>query len=123
MKSKEFLKDRLFQIYLVLKNINIKYQYLNESKIHLVEITPMSEFVHNKEYISMEKELVADFKRNFSSAKLVFVSENSLMRVKAAEFSYIREKGKNLIENRSFKSYSPFFSLTVTRDPHNFRRL
>jgi hypothetical protein len=123
MKSKEFLKDRLFQIYLVLKNINIKYQYLNESKIHLVEITPMSEFVHNKEYISMEKELVADFKRNFSSSKLVFVSENSLIRVKSAEFSYIREKGKNLIENRSFKNYSPFFSLTVTRDPQNFRRL
>ncbi len=123
MKSKEFLnRPPVSNLLSSIKNINFKYQYLNESNIHLVEVTPWREFVHDKEYISMEQKLVADFKRNFSSTKLIFVSDNSLMHVGTAEFSYLRENGKNFIESRSIKNYSPFFSLTVTRDLNNLRR-
>lgn|GEM_PF-2403353 len=122
-RSKEFLKERLFRIYKSIKNINIKYQYFREGNLHLAEVTPMREFVNNKEYISMEKKLTEDFNKKFPLSKLIFVSENSLMRVNSPEFSFSRLSGKNLIVSRSIKNYSPYFSLTVTEDLSNLRKL
>lgn len=121
-KIKEFLKDRCLQIYMATKNINIKYQFFKECNLHLIEVFPQEEFVNNKEYISMEKKLAEDFKENFSSGKLAFVSENSIMRVKSPEFSFSRLSGKTLIESRSLKNYSPYFKLTVTGDLQGLKR-
>lgn len=116
MTSKEFLKERLFQIFSSIKNISIKYQFLKEGKLHLTEIIPILEYSNPKELMILQTKLLNDFNEKFSPEKLVFVGENSLLNLESPEFSFSRVKGKSIIETRSFMNYSPSFTLTVTED-------
>lgn len=119
MVSKEFLKERLYRIFNSINNITIKYQYKKES-CHLVEITPSREYLNDPELVVLQTKLLHDFRQKFLSEKLVFVDENSSLNIESPEFSFSRVKGKSIIETRSFKNYSPSFTLTVKDDLQKF---
>ena len=87
MNPKEFIKLRLREIYDAVKTINIKYEFREQDDTHLIEITPLAEFNDNIQYVEMERDLLYDFNDKYFPSTILFVSEDSLNRVAAAEFS------------------------------------
>jgi hypothetical protein len=106
MNPKEFIKNRLREIYETVKSINIKYEFREHEDTHLIEITPVSEFNDNSRYHELERELLFDFNDQYFPSTILFVSEDSLNRVAIPEFSLkmIREEfsikiDKNAVEH------------------------
>jgi hypothetical protein len=123
MKSKEFLKDRLFRIFSSISNLSIKYQHFSEKNLHLIQIIPLQDVLADQNFIVQKLNLIHDFKKNFPAEKLTFVDENSNVKLTSPEFSFSKIKGKSVIETRSLQSYSPSFTLMVTEDVNKIRSL
>jgi hypothetical protein len=123
MKSKEFLKDRLFRIFSSMNNLSIKYQHFSEKNLHLIQIIPLKDVLADQNFITLQLNLIRDFQKNFPAEKLTFVDETSKVKLTSPEFSFSKTKGKSIIETRSLRSYSPSFTLMVTEDVNKIRSL
>jgi hypothetical protein len=92
MNSKEFLSGRLSEIFNIVKSINIRYEFREADDTHLIEITPVSEFNDNDEYLEMERDLLFDFNDLFFPSTILFISEDSLNKVTSPDFSFMRQE-------------------------------
>lgn len=90
MSAKEFVISRLRNIFNTVGTININYEYDEIGDTHLIEITPLSEFNDNSDYIELERELLYDFNSKYFPSTILFVSDESLNRVTNPEFSLKR---------------------------------
>lgn len=87
MIPQEFIKIRLREIYETVKSISIKYEFREQENTHLIEITPLSEFNDNSQYIELERDFLYEFNDQYFPATILFVSEDSLNKVTVPEFS------------------------------------
>ncbi len=88
MKSKTFLQSELEKIYSTINNIFIKYEYRTNISTHIIEITPISIFKQNKDYIDLEIELEETFHDLFPKEEILFVTDDSLITVDTPDFEY-----------------------------------
>jgi len=109
MDPKSFLKERLSEIFNKIESINIRYEYSESDDTHLIEVTPVSEFYNNEQYVQLEKELMFDFNERFFPSTILFLSENSLNEILAVDFQFIREQ----FSTKAIQTFDFNFSLNV----------
>lgn len=114
MNPKDFIKNRLRNIYETVKSINIKYEYREFEDAHLIEVTPLSEFNTNEVYNEMERDLLFDFNDSFFPSTILFVSEDSLNKVTSPEFQMMRVKDFYPITN--IQKIKPQWNLPLLPD-------
>ena len=104
MNPKDFIKNRLREIYESVKSISIKYEYREYEDAHLIEVTPLSEFNDNLNYNKMERDLLFDFNDLFFPSTILFVSEDSLNKVISPELQMMRVRDNYpIINSNTFK--------------------
>jgi hypothetical protein len=86
MKSQEYIKERLRGIVNEFPQISFSYQYDKIENLHIVQVTPIEQYVSNQEYKDAEGDLTFDFDNLFFPESLVFVSDESLIQVDEPEF-------------------------------------
>lgn len=87
---KEFLIKELTNIFHKIGTIDIRYEFSKEDDTHLIEVTPVSEFDSNNDYLIMERELLFEFNNLFFPSTVLFVSEGSLNQITSPEFVLMR---------------------------------
>lgn len=81
MNSQNFLKEKLNNLTILFPGIKVKYEIKNRSFTkHIIEISPVNVY-EDKTYMDVESDLSFEFERLFPSEEIMFVSENSLVRV------------------------------------------
>lgn len=124
MKSVDFLSNSLEILHDKFSNCNIRYEFVSNTNVHLVEVTPV-DFYNDDSYINEELLLEEEFENLYPNEEIVFISEGSLNKIEnpllelystkegtiSADFSvmdnfidfseYVAEdyKNENIIEN------------------------
>lgn len=91
MNSKSYLKEKLVEIQNRFKELSIRYQFEEESLMHIVEVLPLDSFKENNEYINMESDLTFDFDNLFYPESVMFISEDSLTKITTPEYELMPE--------------------------------
>ena len=85
MRSKEFLIEKLKELSSKFENIKIRYEYRVSTCSHLVEVIPLAVFDNDDAYMSEEEKLENEFESLFPGEDIVFISEDSLTKIKDPE--------------------------------------
>lgn len=86
MNAKKFIKENLKYIFKKIEGISIRYEHISHINAHVIEITPINIFELDEEYMLLETAFEENFDKEFPSEELVFVSSDSLTKIKNAEF-------------------------------------
>lgn len=86
MSSKEYIKAGLQKLLKLYPQFTFFYQFDEIANLHMVHVEPKNEFESNKAYQNDEADLTFDFDNLFFPESIVFISENSLIRVDSPEF-------------------------------------
>lgn len=97
IEVKEFLREKLNVIFLSLEGVELAYEYRISTNTHIVEVKPLEKF-NSEEYVNMEIALEEAFKERFPYENLLFVSEDSLTKIKTPEFNYSVKLNLNIME-------------------------
>ncbi len=89
--AKEFLIDNLNWLSELFPEIHIRYEIRNNN--HIIEVVPVSVFENDENYLKAEILLEKQFEQFFPDEEIIFISEDSLTRIKNAEYEF----GKNQI--------------------------
>lgn len=84
-EAKAFLKSNLKKIFLELENVEISYEHRASTSTHIVEVKPNSVYKTCEKYINREIELENSFYEIFPNETLLFISEESLTKIKSPE--------------------------------------
>lgn len=76
------IKEQLNTLHTKFPNLKLVYGYDFTTKTHMVEVTPLTEYEHNLAYREAEAKLSHKFDNKFFPEMVMFVSGNSLIRVK-----------------------------------------
>lgn len=85
MKAKVFLEKKLEELFSKFEEIKIRYEYMANTRSHIVEIMPFSLFEENKDYLVEETNIEDEFELLFPTENIVFISEGSLTEIKNAD--------------------------------------
>lgn len=104
MKSIEFLRTKLNELYSKFSNIKIRYEYRTTTYSHLIEVIPLSFFEENEEYMNIEGQIENEFETSFPNENIVFISEDSLTEISHPDFKlgYDVFKYNNEVKNLDF---------------------
>lgn len=86
MKSKEFIEDKLNELYAKFSDIKIRYEYRANTYSHLIEVIPLCFFEENEDYIILETQIEDEFETLFPNENIVFISEGSLSEIVNPDF-------------------------------------
>ena len=86
MKSIEFLATKLNELYARFSDVKIRYEYRANTYSHLIEITPLSFFEENEEYLFFEAKIEDEFEALFPNENIVFISDGSLSEINNPDF-------------------------------------
>lgn len=82
MNSKEFLIERLKELFSKFEDIKIRYEYRKNTYSHIIEVIPLAVFKSNEDYMFAEANLEDEFEHLFPQEDIVFISEGSLTEIK-----------------------------------------
>ncbi|MGM0532517.1 MAG: hypothetical protein ACQER7_14315 [Bacteroidota bacterium] len=88
MKAIEFLTIKLEQLALKFEEIQIRYEYRENTQSHLVEVIPSAFFSNDEDYLREEAILEEKFENQFPNENIVFISEGSLTEIKEPNFIF-----------------------------------
>ncbi len=114
MTSKSYLENELAKIYNKFSKINIKYEFKPNRLSHIIEVNPISTFESN-EFIEVEIILTENFNTIYPNDNLVFISENSIVKIKNPTFTFennnisICFKNNYIITEPIFNNYNQTF--------------
>jgi len=86
MEAKNEIKNWLNGISKIFDDAFFRYEYNKNQNIHIIEVNPL-ELFENKEYLNKEANFAEEFEKKHYPQELLFVSQNSLTRVKNPEFT------------------------------------
>lgn len=86
MNPTEFIKTKLQNIYPKFEGIKIRYENRISTHSHKIEIIPLNIFDENKNYMNEEEKIEHEFEFLYPDENIVFVSSDSLTKIKHAEF-------------------------------------
>ena len=89
--AKEFLIDNLNWLSETFPEIHIRYEI--DTNYHIIEVVPISVFNNNEDYLKAEMFVENRFEEMFPNEEILFISEDSLTKIKNAEYEF----GKDLI--------------------------
>jgi len=84
-EAKAFLISNLKKIFLKLENVEISYEFRDSSQTHIIEVKPNSIYKTCEKYIREEIELENSFYENFPSETMLFITEDSLSKIKSPD--------------------------------------
>lgn len=84
-EAKAFLISNLKKIFLKLENVEISYEFRDSSQTHIIEVKPNSIYKTCEKYIREEIELEDSFYENFPSETMLFITEDSLSKIKSPD--------------------------------------
>jgi len=84
MKSKNFIKNKLKDLYSQFKNIKIRYEY--RANVHIIEVLPFSFYAHNEEYMVAESKIENEFESKFPGEEILFITKGFLIKIMNPEF-------------------------------------
>jgi hypothetical protein len=106
MNSKEYIKAGLQKLLKHYPQFTFFYQFDEKENLHMVQVDPKYEFESNIAYQNDEADLTFDFDNTFFPESIVFICENSLIRVDSPEFilkNYTLFTIEDSLMNYSFK--------------------
>lgn len=86
MKSKEYIKTGLQKLLELYPQLTFFYQFDERTNLHQVLVDPKIEFVSNHAFQNDEADFIFDFDNLFFPESVVFISEDSLIRINSPEF-------------------------------------
>ena len=86
MNSKDFIKEKLNELFSKFGGIQIRYEYRANTQSHIIEIIPLSFFESNAHYMEFEAMIEDEFEQLFTNENIVFVSQDSLTEIKQVDF-------------------------------------
>ncbi len=98
--SVQYIKSYLEETCSLFPSISFRYRFNGNTKTHIVEVRPLSDFQDNEDYACREAEFMFDFEHRFGPETILFVSDESLTKVNDPEFEV---GGKKI---RTFKKKS-----------------
>jgi len=84
MNSKEFLTEKLNELFSKFEGVQIRYEYRVNTQSHIVEVIPLN-FFEGNEYMEAEAMIEEEFESLYQQENIVFISEGSLTEIKHAE--------------------------------------
>lgn len=84
-EAKAFLISNLKKIFLKLENVEISYEFRDCSQTHIIEVKPNSIYKTCEKYINEEIQLEDSFYENFPSETMLFITEDSLTKIKSPD--------------------------------------
>jgi hypothetical protein len=85
MKSTAFVIERIKELSEKFPDIQIRYEYREHKKLHLVEILPLKIF-ESGDYIIEETEFDDDFTEYYPEEDIIFISSDSLNEIRNTDF-------------------------------------
>ena len=101
MKSKEYLINSLKELSDLFSEIQIRYEYREITKSHIVEIIPLCFFDDNEPYIKHEIFLEQEFEKKFPDENIIFVSESSLTEINDSDTILVFDENRFAFESES----------------------
>jgi hypothetical protein len=86
MTSKNFIKDKLTQIWNCFPEVQFRYEFKIHTNTHVIEVIPFSVFEGNEEYMRTESDFEYEFEQMFPEEDILFISEGSLTQIKNVEY-------------------------------------
>ncbi|NLU38558.1 MAG: hypothetical protein GXX78_06670 [Bacteroidales bacterium] len=106
MNSKDFIKHNLSKIWNSFPEVQFRYEFKTHTNTHVIEVTPVSFFEENEEYLDLESDFEYKFEQMFPEEEILFISEGSLTEIRNAEFQI---GGINVnFKNETFYFFSSF---------------
>lgn len=86
MTSKEYIINKLENIFSNFPFLSFRYQYAEFEQMHIVEVTPLDDFENNSKYQENEAQLTYEFDNLFFPESLMFISDDSLTKITKVDF-------------------------------------
>lgn len=86
MKSKEYIRTKLQELIKVYPQITFYYQFDEIDNLHIIQVDPKNEYDSNFAFRNDEAELIFDFDNTFFPESILFICENSLIKLDSPEF-------------------------------------
>jgi len=118
MKSIDFLSNSLEILHEKFSNCNIRYEFVANTKLHLVEVTPV-EFYNDEEYINEELILEKEFENLYLDEEIVFISENSLNKIENPLLELYSKKEGTMLANFDVADDCIYFTEYTIEDYKN----
>lgn len=91
MTPKEYLQSKLSELAHAFPAVTIKYGFDMYADMHIVELTPESEYYHNPELDSAWIPISSEFQELYPNEDIVFVSTDSFLKVTEPIFEWNTE--------------------------------
>ncbi len=92
--SYKFIEQKLRLLFESFPKANIRYEFRENRRTHLVEVTPLHYYT-NQSYMYSETEIEDEFESLFPSESIIFISENSLNKIIEPNIEHLGEiRGK-----------------------------
>jgi hypothetical protein len=92
MKAIEYLEIKLKELFLKFEEIQIRYEFRENTNSHLVEIIPSSLFEKNETYLKEESKIEDEFEDLFPTENIVFITKGSLTEIKKVDLTFGYDK-------------------------------
>ena len=88
MNSNEYIRKGLHKLLKQYPQLTFFYQFDKKSNLHQILVEPINEFESNKSFKNDEADFIFDFDNLFFPESIVFISENSLIKIESPEFIF-----------------------------------
>jgi hypothetical protein len=88
MNSLDFLKVELEKISKKFKAVHIKYGFNKAIRMHIVELLPLTEYLHNDTLSEAWMPLSFEFGEQFPNEEISFVSSDSTLSIQVPTFEF-----------------------------------
>lgn len=117
MKAKEYIINGLNVLVDKFQNLSFKYKYDKTDDTHIISVEPLKEFAENKDYLIAESDFVYYFEKKFIEDNILFVSENSLIKIDNPEFVF-KSNERSFLMKEQFPetAYKYNFEMVKTKE-------
>jgi hypothetical protein len=81
MKSTNYIKNQLNRLIEEFPQLKISYEFDEIDNSHIIEVLPSKEYNENIHYSKSETEIIIDFISKYPYEEIVFITENSLIKI------------------------------------------
>lgn len=87
--SKDFLKNKLEELFQKFDGVKIRYEFREYMNLHLIEVLPLETFEDNQAFILEEIEIQDEFESMYGDTEeILFISSDSLNEIKTVDFEF-----------------------------------
>lgn len=89
-ESYKFLEKKLKELFSKFPKSNIRYEFVSNRDIHLIEVTPL-DFYNNEKYKKAETIIEDEFELLFPKENILFISDESLNKITKVNLELLSE--------------------------------